>query len=280
MICAKPHRTASVDFIIDNKFEIRPGRRINISLHKNPRATETAFLIHGLGGRSEQWREQIAALKDRYSLVIPDLLGHFKSDKPKSTNSNLYRFTELYKDLNTIFQKFSTKKNIVIGHSYGGALATFLAMDHQDKISKLILISPIACVPQIKVPLIYHLPVFIMELLRPLLEKKFLQLSFDPTTNQNIIRQEVIATRTNSMYLIKSMVSGINDIPPIDVTQLRIPTLVIVGEHDGLVPPKISEDFYQAIPTHQFAVIDHAAHMSILEQPMATNKLMTEFLSQ
>src|SRR5579883_2109643 len=124
---------------MDN-IEIRPGRMINIVIHQHPTSDTTVFLTHGIGGRSDQWREQIKALKEQYTLIIPDLLGHGESDKPKQQATHLYDFSAFYRDLQAIFTRYASKKNILIGHSYGGALSTALALKFQDQVNKLILI--------------------------------------------------------------------------------------------------------------------------------------------
>lgn len=265
---------------MDTRFEIRPGRHINISIHKNPKSQQTAFLIHGIGGRGEQWREQINVLKNQYSLIIPDLYGHGKSDKPKSTATNPYAFDELEKDSLALFKKFATQDNIVLGHSYGGALATTLTMNHQDNISRLVLISPTPCTPKLTVPALYYLPTFIMQLCRPWMEKKFQQLAFDPMTDPNLLAYESRANKNNVMSVIKAVVQGAKTIPALDVTMLTVPTLVLSGEHDGIVPVAAQQAFYQAIPHHKFEVINNASHMVMLEKPDLLNQTLLNFLTK
>ena len=78
--------------------------------------------------------------------------------------------------------------------------------------------------------------------------------------------------------MIKSIITGMQTITPVDVSKLTIPTLIILGEHDKLVPPADSRRFYSALPHHQFVVIDNAAHLVILEQPEKVNRLIEDFL--
>src|SRR5580693_3351416 len=122
---------------MDSYIEIRPNRHIHLSLYRHPTSPQTVFLIHGLGGRSEQWREQIPLLKENYTIVAADLLGHGKSAKPTANMKKTYSFSEFDLDLQTLFHKYSGERNIIIGHSYGGALAASLTMEHQDRIDKL-----------------------------------------------------------------------------------------------------------------------------------------------
>lgn len=265
---------------MENHIEIRPGRTINLVTYPHPTSKETAFLVHGLGGRGEQWREQIPLLKDKYSLIIPDLLGHGKSDKPPSQNPNPYGFIEYTKDLEVIFKQYASSQNIILGHSYGGALAASLAFDHQNNVNKLILLSPLACTAMMKTPLVYYLPNGMLELLLPLLEKQFMRLAFDISANPNLVAEEAKAFRANPMHVIKSMIHGMKEIPTLDVAKLNTSTLMILGEHDDVIPPNVSKQFYNVLPHHQFEMIVHAAHMTMLEKPEQVNAYISNWLSQ
>lgn len=263
---------------MDTRIEIHPGRELNLSIYKNPSSKGTAFLIHGLGGRADQWKEQVDILKKHYTLIIPHLLGHGQSEKPKVGLHNPYSFPKFDNDLHAIFNRFQTEQNIVLGHSYGGALATSLAMDNQNKINHLILIDPLPCQPMIQMPFVYRLPAFILEWIRPLLEKNFEKLAFDPTANQMLISNEKLAGNINRMYVIKATIEGMKKIPNINVSQLQVPTLIIIGEEDKVISPLAIKEYYQAIPYHQFQVVSHAAHMSMLEKPNEVNSFLLNFL--
>ncbi len=97
---------------MDTRLTIRRKREENITIYKNPNSDATAFLFHGLGGRWDQWQDQISALKDKYTLIIPHLYGHGKSDKPKpSMTNNPYSFLEFNEDMHSIFDRFKSEKN-------------------------------------------------------------------------------------------------------------------------------------------------------------------------
>lgn len=263
---------------MDRKIEIRPGRTINVYIEQHPTNDATAFLFHGLGGYGGQWREQFDFLKENYTLIVPDLFGHGASDKIRPSYDNPYSFEELDLDLQTLFNHFSSDTNIILGHSYGAALALSVAIDHQDRVNKLVLISPTPCKPNLTLPWMYHLPTFAMELLRPLLERKFQELSFTPKDNPQLLADELAAGRNNPMYVIKNTVKGMRDVPLIDVTMLTIPTLIISGKEDGLIPVITQQQFYKALPHHQFVDMTDASHMVMLEKPEEVNKTIKEFL--
>jgi pimeloyl-ACP methyl ester carboxylesterase len=264
---------------MEARIEIRPHRTISVTTYKHPTNPYTAFLIHGLGGRGAQWREQIHLLKQHYTVVVPDLFGHGNSDKPKPGAVNPYSFSEHEQDLRALFKQFSGEKNILLGHSYGGALSVGLAVEHQDQISQLVLFAPTPCTPNVSIPFIYQMPPMVMEVLRPWLEKVFQKSAFDKHDDARLLETEMIAGRNNPMYVIRAMIQGMKAMSRIDVTMLTIPTMIMLGETDNLILPAVSRQFYQAMPHHQFQTVAQASHMLMLEQPAKVNQLLQQFLA-
>ncbi|MGB6976309.1 MAG: alpha/beta hydrolase [Gammaproteobacteria bacterium] len=261
------------------QIEIRPKRRLHI-FHHNANSRKTLFLLHGAGGRMLQWREQIAFFAKDYNIVALDNLGHGKSDRPKNaTNKTLYSFAEISQDHQAIFDRYATEENIVIGHSYGGAFASYLALKNPDKINKLILIAPTSFTP--KVPAwVFRLPVFIMEIFRTLLNKQFAHLAFHPQTDQQLVTSEMAEARKNSLHVMKELVLNMAYLPKIDPTQIKQPTLVLFSYSDNLVPAQQSIEFYRDLPNVEFKEIALAKHVLMLEQPQQMNHIIQTFLEK
>jgi 3-oxoadipate enol-lactonase len=269
------------DYFMNLTLEVRPGRLLNLAVYDNPASSTTIFMIHGMGGRGAQWREQIAALQSQYTIIVPDLLGHGASTKPMPRgNYNPYEFQEFYQDLQILFEKYADKQNILLGHSYGGALAAYLAMLNPAKISKLILISPIPCQAAQDVKFTYKLPLFILQLMLPTLQKKFRNAAWAPTTSPALIADEALGSKSNQLYVIKAMGLGTANIPFAELSQVKIPTLIIAGKYDKIISNMKMIAFYEALPNRKFAVVEDAAHMAMLEQPKNTNALIEEFLRE
>ena len=259
---------------MDEKIEIRPGRTVNILRHSHPTANQTVFLLHGLGGRGEQWLAQYEALKPHYNIIVPDMLGHGKSDKPCAPKKHLYTFQELDQDIKALFKRYASEHNIVAGHSYGGALATSLALAHHHAVEKLILISPTPLAPETNIPFLFTLPTIAMEWLRPVLEKSMARLIFTSNADPTLVNKEIVASRQNPMHVIKSTINGFLSMPRADVSHLTTPTLVLLGQQDKLIPPTLSLQFYQALPNHKMVMLPTMSHMSILEEPAEVNARM------
>ncbi len=58
----------------------------------------------------------------------------------------------------------------------------------------------------------------------------------------------------------------------------EIPTLVVVGEQDQTTPPQVVRGIAEAIPGAMLSVIPGAGHLPPVEQPLATTRVLAEFL--
>ncbi|MBO9361709.1 MAG: alpha/beta fold hydrolase, partial [Thermoflexus sp.] len=62
--------------------------------------------------------------------------------------------------------------------------------------------------------------------------------------------------------------------------QIRVPTLVIVGEEDEVTPPEVARQMAEAIPSAQLVVLPSAGHLANVEAPEAFNEAVRTFLGQ
>jgi pimeloyl-ACP methyl ester carboxylesterase len=60
---------------------------------------------------------------------------------------------------------------------------------------------------------------------------------------------------------------------------ITCPTLILVGEHDRMTPPRLSQELVQKIPGARLEMIEAAGHMLMLERPEQVAASLTRFLS-
>jgi pimeloyl-ACP methyl ester carboxylesterase len=94
------------------------------------------LLIHGLGDEADTWRHLIPLLPDRYQIVAPDLPGFGRSDKPKRA----YDLAFYQAAMLALLDELEIERAVATGHSLGAAIAQSLALDHPDRVSRLVLI--------------------------------------------------------------------------------------------------------------------------------------------
>ena len=95
----------------------------------------TFVFIHGFGGQAEQWHYQMQKFAVENRVIALDMRGHGLSDKAGSG----YDMPQLVSDLETALTLLKVKgKNVLVGHSMGGAIVTEYALKHPDRIEKLV----------------------------------------------------------------------------------------------------------------------------------------------
>src|SRR5512134_56066 len=102
------------------------------------RPQRTFVFIHGFGGQAMQWHYQLHkfALKNR--VIALDMRGHGLSDRPSSG----YEMSCIQDDLEAALDLLKvTGKFVLVGHSFGGAIATEYAVNHPERLERLILIA-------------------------------------------------------------------------------------------------------------------------------------------
>lgn len=254
--------------------EIRQKYELEIYHHGSDSDT-LIFFIHGAGGRADQWHKQINALKDKYSILSFDLLGHGKSPKPKTG----YTFLELMREVEAIYNKYKREQNIIIAHSYGVAFALQLALKNEHKIQKLILLGANKPRPIKRVGL-WNLPVFMLERLRPVFSNGFAKNAFHSDSDPDFINRERATSDQNPMFIMKALMKGMKEMPAMNVNDISIPVLIINGETDGLTPVAGAKFLAAEIPNAELIIIEKASHLVMLEQPELVNKIITNFMNQ
>ena len=112
--------------------EIRKNRNISIEYLKCNNNAEnptniTLFLYHGAMGSSSQFDYLLPALQNKFNICKYDALGCGNSDKPH--NMDAYNTESLCLDAFEIYKRYSTTYNILVGHSYGTSLISWLVKD-------------------------------------------------------------------------------------------------------------------------------------------------------
>ena len=112
----------------------RDGVNIHYEVHgKGP----TILLSHGYSSTSRMWEGQVAALKDRYQVVVWDFRGHGESDYPKDPARYSEELT--VGDMAALLDLVGTRKAIVAGLSLGGYMSLAFHASHPERVRALML---------------------------------------------------------------------------------------------------------------------------------------------
>lgn len=95
------------------------------------------LLLHGLTANAHAFDGlMIRGLHRHFRVIVPDLRGRGKSDKPDEG----YRFEDHAQDLLGMLDQLQIGTTIICGHSYGGFLGVYLAVHYPQRVKQLILL--------------------------------------------------------------------------------------------------------------------------------------------
>ena len=239
----------------------------------------TVILLHGLGGSSQVWQFNIAALAEKYHVVVPDQIGFGKSDKPLVN----YRIRTYVDFLDQFCKQLGIERASLVGNSMGGWIATAFTAAFPDRVDKLVLVDAAGYAPpkDLDTRSFYGLNPTTREGMKVLVAKVFYNKLF--LTDAAI--DQAIATRlaAGDGYTINSITESIirgEDFLDAAVKTIKRPTLIIWGRQDGLVPLAEGEHFNKDIAGSKLVVFDQCGHMPNVEKPAEFNAAVLKFLGE
>jgi pimeloyl-ACP methyl ester carboxylesterase len=228
----------------------------------------TLVLIHGSGGDHTTWRPQLEGLASAARIVALDLPGHGASSGEGYDTVAGYAAAVLH------FLTALGRGPVVLGgHSLGGAVVQALALDAPQSLRGLVLVGTGA---RLKVfPEVFDLLAKdYAEAVAFMTEHAWSPSS--PAVLKERGRETVLATRPSVTGCDFTACNGFDVMSRLD--EIRLPTLVIVGEDDRLTPPKYAEFLARGIAGAELARIPRAGHFVSLEQPAEVNRAIRDFL--
>ena len=239
----------------------------------------TIVLIHGLGASAERWESVIPLLNKNYKLIIPDLIGFGYSDKPLADYTSEF----FSKFLDSFLQKIGLEKTNIIGSSLGGQIAVNYAAEHKDSVEKIVLISPSGAMEH-STP---ALDAYVMAALYP--DKEGAENAYkmmagpNQEINPKIIEDFVTRMKLpNAKMAFMSTLLGLKNAENFTKTlqTISIPTLIIWGERDHVIPIKYADSFVSSIQDCRFYRINDCGHTPYVEVPEKFSKIVLDFLEQ
>jgi len=238
----------------------------------------TVILLHGLGGSWQSWHFNIAALAEKYHVVVPDQIGFGKSDKPFVN----YRIRTYVDFLDQFCKQLKIERATLVGNSMGGWIAAMFTASFPDRVEKLVLEDAAGYAPpkDFDTRVYWGLNPTTREGMKVLLAKVFYSKAFqtDAFIDQSIAARLAAGDGYTINSVTESIVRGEDFLDDIAKT-IKRPTLIIWGRQDGLVPLAEGERFNKDIAGSKMFVIDQCGHVPNIEKPGEFNAAVLKFLA-
>ncbi len=232
-------------------------------------AKGSILFVHGSGGDSHIWEEQLTHLSSDFCCIAIDLPGH-----GSSAGDLLATVDEGARLISQLPALLDLPRPIwLAGHSMGSAMAITAALDYPSQVDGLVLVGSGA---RLRV-----LPQALEALKAGIMKIEFLKIGFSPETPASIWEKEIAALQKAGPQIIYNDFLACNQFDrSADLEQIKVPTLIIIGQDDLLTPLKYSEFLHEHIPSANLVVIPAAGHYVMLEKPAETNHAIADFVKK
>jgi 2-hydroxy-6-oxonona-2,4-dienedioate hydrolase len=251
------------------------------------------LFIHGLGSSADRWLDIPDALSLYFHTIAIDLPGFGGSDRPSDMDYTIEAFSDIvrqFMDKTRIAEQDQgndkSRTITLVGHSLGGYIASKIAAaDNSNLLKKLVLVDSSGNLEK-PTPLLQEYLDAAMNPSKERVRKVFEQMVANPLLISDVFVQGFIdrINRPGSKYAFESSLRnsantqiGIKNLNKIG--EKGIPTLIIWGMHDKVIPTHHSQIFREAIKGSAVNIIPSTGHAPFTEKPALVCEYLHKFLS-
>ncbi|MCU0432776.1 MAG: alpha/beta hydrolase [Bacteroidia bacterium] len=250
------------------EFVVNDGITLYYELSGKPDSEYVLVFLNGLSQSTVAWTGIAPAFAGEYAVLLVDL-----ADQGRSGSSAVYRSYDAHAaDVAALLQHVNAGRAILVGISYGSAVAQHLLVNHAQLCAGALLLSTFAhstahfeaigeCWKAALLAGGYALMLDVM--LPTVLGKTYFEKPFIPIAT---LKESRVAANLQPERLLRLMQATENrgDYRNTLCT-VKAPVSVVQGEEDILIPPDVARQVADAIPDAEFTVIERAGHTLNLE---------------
>ncbi len=288
-----------------NRIALPTGVELDVATAGDP-AAPAIILLHGFPESHRTWRHQIPELAKTHFVIAPDQRGFARSSKPEGVEN--YTPDKPVGDLLALATHFGKERFVLVGHDWGGAIAWMAALNHPDRIERLVIVNA----PH---PFVFQKSLFddmdqraasqyIRAFRNPALDAQIAAMGVDRFFDTSFAKHvdPALVAPDRAAYLdewsqpgaIPAMLNWYRAsailVPAMDETPdrpafldapfppLRMPVLVIWGMHDAALLPVQLEGLDALIPNLTLVKVD-AGHFVPWEKPRPVTDAIREWLA-
>jgi pimeloyl-ACP methyl ester carboxylesterase len=244
--------------------------------------------VHGLGGSWQNWLEQLPVFAPEHRCVALDLPGFGASPMPPERIS----IPEYGRLLAELMDALEIDPAVVVGNSMGGFIAAELAIQFAARVDKLVLVSAAGLSSEA----LHRRPLLTSARLgrygAAWVGAKSDELTRRPRARQLLAWSVMKYPHRLPAALVAEQVRGTGKPGFIDaldalmsyrirerIPEISVPTLIVWGTDDRLVPVRDADEFERQIPDARKVIFEDTGHVPMLERPEAFNDVLGDFLA-
>lgn len=247
-----------------------------------PEGADSVLMSAGLGGSAAFWSPQLEALADRFRVILYDHRGTGRSDRGLKPDHSVAAMAQ---DMVTVLDATDTARAHVVGHAAGGNAGLQLALDHPDRLDRLVVVNGWSR-PDPHLARCFTARIRLLEAYGPRAYIEAQSLFLYPpdwiSTHDALLRaqddhHEASFPRTDVML------ARIGALLAFDIDarlgEIAHPVLVSASADDMLAPPLLSRRLAEALPNATLDVVPWGGHAFTATVSGAFNARLVAFLN-
>jgi pimeloyl-ACP methyl ester carboxylesterase len=237
-------------------------------------------LVHGLGSSKDgDWGKVVTPLSQKYRVIAPDQIGFGRSDKPLLD----YKIETYVDFLNEFLRELKVQKASLMGESLGGWISALYVVElsggaHLVPVEKLVLVDAAGLKQDKPIP---NLNPSTLEDMRRVMEAVFYDTSW---LNEEVLQKDFTdKLAKHDGYTVHSILTS----PTLAAERLddrlgniHIPTLVVWGKEDTLLPIASGERYAAGISGAKLVSFEHCGHVPPIEKTAEFLSAVEGFMNQ
>lgn len=256
--------------------------RLWYEVHDGPADAGTVILSAGLGGSAAFWAPQMQALTERFRVILYDHRGTGRSDRSLKPDHSV---ASMAQDIVAVLDATGTAKAHLVGHAAGGNAGLQLALDHPDRLDKLVVVNGWSR-PDPHIARCFNARIRLLEAFGPqayveaqslflyppdwISENDALLKAQEPHHIAHFPRTDVMLTRIGALLAF-----DIDD----RLSQIPHAVLVSASADDMLVPPRLALRLAAGLPNATLEIAPWGGHAFTATAPDVFNAQLIAWLS-
>lgn len=260
-----------------NERSVTTGDGVRLSTRSDGPADATPLLCcNSLGTGLDLWDPQVPGWSAHRRVLRFDQRGHGRSDAPDGP----YELEELGRDALAVLDAYEVAVADVCGLSLGGVVAQWLAINHPERVDRVVLACTAARVgteeawrqraEAVRDGGTSAIADMVME--------RFFSPAFRERDPRTVARfHQALVDTPDAGYIGSCLALAKADLRA-ETSQLQAPTLVLAGSADEATPPSVMRELLEAIPSGRWAELEGVGHLANLEDPAGFEQAVLDHL--
>ena len=228
------------------------------------------LFLHGIRGNRSNWARQLEFFSQRFKAAAWDARGFGDSDD----YDTWLQFDDLIGDVIRVLDHLKVESAHLVGLAMGGRIGRHVALRHPQRLLSLTMVSTNPGFDALSADEVRR---FVTERTNRTPVASLIGSRAVPGALQEI---EASVAKLREHSYLKMLEASVLQDRAAPIEQIRVPTLIIAGDENRVLPPALTRSMAARIPRAELVLMQGVGHFPNLEQPDRFNEVVLDFITR